>query len=98
MDEYQHVENIMLALEHARPAKAPDALVERMQLRAKRFISGKISRFSRPVLLGIAASLLLLISLNVIMINNRMKANLPSAEIQMNEGYNLIPAKSIYYE
>lgn len=97
MDENLPDERIVNALENARPAAAPESMVRNLEIQAAHFANRRKSRFSRNAIFGIAAGLLLLIAVNALLIQYRMK--MPThTSAQATEDYELIPVKSIYHE
>lgn len=97
MDENLPDERIVNALENARPAAAPESMVRNLETQSARFAARHKSRFSRKTIMGIAAALLLLIAVNALLIQYRMK--MPThTSAQATEDYELIPVKSIYHE
>ena len=90
-------ENIINALNTSRKAVPSEGFIFRMEQVALAY-SAKVSTFSRQTLIGIAASFVLLVTVNIYAVDkyNDLKSSIQQASSE--ESYNLVPTNSIYNE
>lgn len=94
MKEMNKTERIERALEGAHKVVPPKHVIQRMEDFALAYAK-KVNSFSRETLMGMAASFLILLAVNIYAVNVYQSNN--SSEIQTeSEDYNLMPTKSIY--
>ena len=96
MDKKNFTQTILNSLDEANKAMPSESFLLKMEALVLAYQQVE-EKFSRKTLLSIAASLLLLISINTLLLtqNNQKDSASPVIEEQ---AYNLIPAKSIYHE
>ena len=97
MENEKFAEEILNGLESSKRAMPSEAFLKRMESMADAYIN-VVERFSKRTILGIAASLLILISANIYVVANCSSAKENTSVASVNSGYDLMPAKSIYYE
>ncbi len=96
MNTNNFTNELLTALENAHVVKAPGALFKKMEQVALSTIQ-KNKRFSKAMVIGIAASFLVLLTANVVLIGMSNARSEISAE-QMASSYQLIPTKALYHE
>ncbi len=96
MNTNNFTQELLNALDHARPIKAPSSLYKKMEQVALSTINHKLS-FSKQTVLAIAASFLLLLSANVVLINMNLN-RLETTSDELTSSYDLVPTKSLYHE
>lgn len=97
MDESKITAQIIEGLDASQKAMPSEAFLHRMEQVALAY-SSKISAFSKQAIIGIAASFLVLLSVNIYAINEYNKLISASQTEVSDDSYNLIPAKSVYHE
>jgi len=97
MDDKKITDTIIDALNNSRKAMPSEAFVLRMEKVALAY-RAKVSSFSKQTLLGIAASFLLLITINIYAVGKYNSAQSNNIEESSEESYNLVPTNSIYNE
>ena len=97
MDDMKITENIINALNTSSKAVPSEGFITRMEQVAMAY-SAKVSSFSRQTLMGIAASFLLLITINIYAVNKYNEVTTSIQDESTEESYNLVPTNSIYNE
>lgn len=95
MQDDKNIEIIMAGLEKANKAVPSAEFLAKMEGFARAY-SVRIESFSRTVLLGMAASLLLLFAVNIYAVNHYSELNKNDFEESSVETYHLIPTKTLY--
>jgi len=99
MHDQEWVNKLLNSLDNVEKAQPDESFLQRMESVAVRYVSTS-KRVTRPALLSIAASMLLLIFANVYTIRT-MNANETTGQevgYESTGQYDLVPAKSFYYE
>jgi len=95
MDELKMTEDIIKALDNSSKALPSEDFKTRMEGFALAY-STKMNSFSKQMIMGFAASFLLLIAANIYVVNKFSSQSVTSSLEATIESYNLVPAKSIY--
>lgn len=90
-------ENIINALNTSRKAVPSEDFISRMEQVALAY-SAKVSSFSRQTLIGIAASFVLLVTVNIYAVDMYNDLTSSTQQESSEESYNLVPTNSIYHE
>jgi hypothetical protein len=94
--EDKHIPDIILnALEQSTKAQPSEALLLKMENIALAY-SAKVASFSRQAALGIAASFLILMVVNIYTVNKYYVKGTETNLTDTADIYNLVPTKSIY--
>ena len=95
MEQHKDIERYMDALDQVERTVPSEAFLQRMEGMAVEYVSR--STPSRIFVLGIAASLLLLVTLNIYVVS-RINVNTDNSQSVQSYYDNIIPINSLYHE
>lgn len=97
MDKKNFADTVLKSLDNAKKAEPSVAFLLKMEAMAKAYV-GVQEKIAFKHILGIAASLIILITMNVYTLDKQDNISKDEVFVQAENNYNMIPTKSIYHE